>query len=418
MPKKLAVFCDGTWNDLRKDIPTNVVRLAKCVAEHSEDGDQQVVYYDSGVGVAANIGWLADKYTKYFGGALGRGLDQKIEDAYRFLVLNFEPDDEIYVFGFSRGAYTARSLCGLIRKCGIMRRAFFNFVPQALQRYRDRAVHPSSPEMVQFRANYAHQLATGTEEYERRGIEERPAGTLLEARRRADIYQYRPHEVYRMMFVGIWDTVGALGVPKRYDWLHLNRRYKFHDTSASNLLASLRHAIAANEQRGLYDVTPFDNIDRLNIEWAAKTGWNVSDDGHALFAPYPDRPYQQRWFPGDHCSVGGGYAETGLSSDALLWIAEGATWAGLKFTDDPANELGEAARRVSPFAPLGDKGRATLPSGDMRARGPANIDEVSDPLYRRWDGADEYRPPNLHVLRDAPMPRLPSPKLPPGFPPR
>src|SRR5690606_3000350 len=101
MAEKLAVFCDGTWNDLRKPHPTNVVRLAKCVAETSDAGEPQVVYYDSGVGVAANIGWLVDKATKYIGGALGRGLDQKIEDAYRFLVLNFEPDDEIYVFGFS-----------------------------------------------------------------------------------------------------------------------------------------------------------------------------------------------------------------------------------------------------------------------------------------------------------------------------
>jgi uncharacterized protein (DUF2235 family) len=417
MAKKLAVFCDGTWNDLRKDIPTNVVRLAKCVAPTSESGDRQIVYYDSGVGVAANIGWVVDKATKYVGGALGRGLDQKIEDAYRFLVLNFEPDDEIYVFGFSRGAYTARSLCGLIRKCGILRRSCFNLVPQALQRYRDK-VHPSSPEMVQFRTSYAHPLATGTEDHERFGVDERNPGTLLAGERRAAIYQYRPPQTYRMMFVGIWDTVGALGVPNRYDWLHLNRRYKFHDTNASSLLASIRHAVAANEQRGLYDVTPFDNLDKLNIEWAGKTGWNVTDRGHASFVPFPDRPYQQRWFPGDHCSVGGGYAEIGLSSDPLLWLAQGAEWAGLSFTDDPTNELGVARRAISPFAPLGDKGRATMPAGKSRAAGPSNVDDVSDSLYQRWDGAAEYRPPNLHVLRGAPMPRPAPPPLPPGFPPR
>ena len=417
MAKKLAVFCDGTWNDLRKAIPANVVRLAKCVAQTSEDGDQQVVYYDSGVGVAANIGWLADTYTKYVGGALGRGLDQKIEDAYRFLVLNFEPGDEIYVFGFSRGAYTARSLCGLIRKCGILRRACFNLAPQALQRYRD-PVHPSSPEMVQFRASYAHPLATGSEDQERTGVEEPVAGTLLEGERRAAIYQYRSPETYRIMFAGIWDTVGALGVPKRYDWLRFNRSYKFHDTSASSLLASVRHAIAANEQRKDFDVTPFDNLDRLNIEWAGKTGWNVTDPGHPLFVPFPDRPYQQRWFPGDHCSVGGGYAEIGLSSSALLWLAQGADWAGLSFIDDPASELAVARRAVSAFAPLGAEGDATMPAGKARASGPSNVDDVSDPLYERWDGAAEYRPPNLHVLRGAPMPRPAPPPSPPGFPPR
>lgn len=417
MAKKLAVFCDGTWNDLRKDIPTNVVRLAKCVAQRSGDGDPQIVYYDEGVGVPSRVSWLVDQGTKYIGGALGRGLDQKIEAAYRFLVLNFEPDDEIYIFGFSRGAYTARSLCGLIRKCGILRRAWFTKVPEAIKRYRDE-VYPSSPEMVQFRADHAHPLASGREDYERFGIEQPPDGELRERGKRSEVYQYRPKQAYQMMFTGIWDTVGALGVPTGLDILRWNRRYKFHDTSASSLLSSIRHAVAANEKRGLYDVTPFDNFDLLNVEWSRATGWNTVDPLHPLFVPYAHRPYQQRWFAGDHCSVGGGYRETGLSSEALLWMADGASWAGLQFIDDPTSELGAAHRHARPFAPLGDNGRVAMPSGKARANGPPNVDEVSDPLYLRWGSAAEYRPPNLHVLRGAPTPRPAPPPLPPGFPPR
>ena len=113
--KRLAVFCDGTWDDLRIPSLTNVARLAKCVSPKGWDGREQIVFYDAGVGVATGVSPLVDRFVSVLGGTIGSGLDDKIESAYRFLVLNYEPGDEIFVLGFSRGAYTARSLCGLIQ---------------------------------------------------------------------------------------------------------------------------------------------------------------------------------------------------------------------------------------------------------------------------------------------------------------
>ena len=140
--KRLAVFCDGTWDDLRMPSLTNVARLAKCVSAKGWDGREQIVFYDAGVGVATGVSPLVDRLVSVIGGAIGSGLDEKIENAYRFLVLNYEPGDEIFVFGFSRGAYTARSLCGLIRKCGIVRRECFDKIPEAMQIYRTKRSIP------------------------------------------------------------------------------------------------------------------------------------------------------------------------------------------------------------------------------------------------------------------------------------
>ena len=144
--KRLAIFCDGTWNNLSMAALTNVARLAKSVESPAPtDGVEQVVFYDPGVGVPSRISRVVDFLTGMMGGAFGGGIEDKIENAYRFLVLNYEPGDEIYVFGFSSGAYTARSLCGLIRKCSILRRDCFHMTPQAMDLYRKKVHPPTSP---------------------------------------------------------------------------------------------------------------------------------------------------------------------------------------------------------------------------------------------------------------------------------
>jgi uncharacterized protein (DUF2235 family) len=406
--KKLAIFCDGTWNDLSLEAPTNVVRLAKNVSANSAAGVPQIVYYDEGVGVGAGVGRVTNWLTKYVGGALGRGLDRKIEAAYRFLVLNYEEGDEIYVFGFSRGAYTARSLSGLVRKCGILRRDCFNKVPEAIERYRD-ASHPDHPAMVEFRQRFGHPKATGRADAARlnaatvrptrqllpaeAGISERPgAEEDLSA-----AYQYRSEAFYQIMFVGVWDTVGALGLPARLDVFNWNRRYNFHDTEASSLLTSIRHAVAGNERRGLFDLTPFKNIDSLNSEWAAATGHNVSDPRSPSYVPYGRRPYQQCWLPGDHGDVGGGHANRRLSSSGLLWIARGAQAAGLQF-DWHHGELAEAMRERDPCGTIGANATLHSPEGPIRAAGPPTLDEVEESALERWDRDPRYRPRNFTVL--------------------
>lgn len=471
--KRLVVFCDGTWNDTRMASLTNVARLAKCVEpvddrDHRRDRNQplipQVVFYDSGVGVAQNVSRFTDFLTRVQGGAFGRGLDEKIEAAYRFLVLNYEVGDEIYVFGFSRGAYTARSLCGLVRKCGIVRRNCFDRIPEAIRIYRDRETQPH--EISAFRKQYAHQapdkgfpLATGGEDLaddrkdlwpgrypvpcfypvtddRHRGDDSAmapPGGAepgdddpavregasrdwldrkeLVFSRDRDLAFAHRQADagerIYRMMYLGLWDTVGALGIPTRFRFLSglFNRRYRFHDTDASSLLTAIRHAVAVDEDRRAFDVSPVRNITPLNQQWAAAMGLPGP-------LPYNALPYQQRWFPGDHGAVGGGNPEPGLSSAALLWVAEGAQIEGLYLKEEPLNELAEARRLRNPLADwrINKDGTRRAPwlfdglgfAGGYRDRkGPLTPPELHETTEDRIRGVERYRPGPLERFTGA-----------------
>jgi len=144
--KRIAIFCDGTWNRLAAPNPTHVARLARAVTPSAADGATQLVYYQQGVGTGRGTNGLARKMDKFLGGALGWGLDDNIVEAYRNLVFWYEPGDEIFVFGFSRGAYTARSLAGLIRTAGIPPRAHLPRLQEAVEIYRARGpdTHPDA----------------------------------------------------------------------------------------------------------------------------------------------------------------------------------------------------------------------------------------------------------------------------------
>lgn len=431
--KRLAVFCDGTWNDLRMASLTNVARLAKCVSRQGWDGVDQVVFYDAGVGVASGVSPFVDRLVGLLGGALGRGIDEKIETAYRFLVLNYEPGDEIFVFGFSRGAYTARSLVGLIRKCGIVRRDCFEQIPEAIRLYRSKAA-PSDSELITFRASYGARvpgtgrpIAAGPED-----LSEAPLDTSREpSSHPPDIWARRairfsrvdsdtaekevrppeppPIEIYRMMYLGLWDTVGSLGLPPSVPFLStlLNRKYRFHDTRASSLISSLRHACALDEDRKVFDVTEIANIDRLNGEWAINNGLQIDYPEKAGFVQPWNRPFQQCWFPGGHGSVGGGNAERGLSGGALVWVAVGALQAGLKFEWGGASELAKAKNERTPFADwrIDKEGRPLKPwqfdflgflTGYRDRGGPKTRGELSWAAIQRMELAEaNYRPATL-----------------------
>jgi len=313
--KRLAIFCDGTWSSLRAPLGTNVVRLARSVlAVDPKSGRRQVVYYDDGVGAALGVSRLVDGATALLGGALGRGLDQKIEQAYRFLVLNYEPGDEVHLFGFSRGAYTARSLAGLMRKCGVLRRDCFDHAPEAMRRYRHRA---------------------GTDGHAFSGV---------------DAHEVHDERARRIAYLGLWDTVGSLGLPRVWPWAKwFNRRHGFHDTRASGLIAALRHAVAIDEDRKVLGVTEVANVHALNLAWARRASASLEREDPA-YVPPEDRPYQQRWFVGDHGAVGGGNPERALSSATLVWVAEGAERAGLALDWSPGGRLAEARRLASPLA--------------------------------------------------------------------
>ncbi len=301
--KRIAIFCDGTWNRSDAPHPTNVVKLAQSVRQTAGDGYKQVVFYHRGVGTGAGLGRASKALDRLLGGAFGAGLTENIRDAYRALVFAYEPGDEIFLFGFSRGAYTARSLAGMIRASGILDPVHVGAIPEVLDRYRSRdpATKPDSEESFAFRAKYATRVVT--------------SGTEAEWRRERGLGGLHP---LRIRYIGVWDTVGALGVPSYLSRLArlVNRRYEFHDTQLSRSVEAARHAVSLDERRRAYPPTLWDNIAELNGAAAGE-----------------ERRYRQEWFPGDHGSVGGGGDVVGLSSTALLWIAEGAQAQGLDFDE-------------------------------------------------------------------------------------
>lgn len=364
--KRIVIACDGTWNRLDADQQTNVAKLAEAVMPVGPDGVAQVVCHLDGVGTGRGTGWVARALDRALGAVLGLGLETTLAEAYRFLVLTYAPGDEIYLFGFSRGAFTARSLAGLIRTCGILERDAADRLPAALALYRGRTPETcaNSQSALSFRARHSTHVTTGPNEAAWRRESHLPEGIEL-----------------RLRYLGVWDTVGALGVPERL-WFarRLNRRLGFHDTALSPTVAAARHAVAIDERRKSFPPTLWDNLDALN----AAAGTEV---------------YSQRWFPGDHSSVGGGGQNCALSDDALLWVTEGAAQAGLAL--DP-EAVAEWKRTRDWRAPLLSQGRRAarfmkrlllLDCADRA--GPTRLRELADAAVRRWRADPAYRPAAL-----------------------
>lgn len=307
---KRLVFCfDGTWNRLEAPHPTNVVITAQSV-DPLDGGRAQLIYYDEGVGTGFA--------QRLIGGLFGAGLVTNLAQAYRFLMFNYTPGDEIYVFGFSRGAFTARSFVGLLRTCGILRRADAARVSEAIRLYQSRApdADPDGDEMRRWRMEHAPQVTVHPDEQAwRAGVapDHAPpeAATLL-----------------RITFVGVWDTVGSLGIPMRYRWWFdpFNSRHAFHDPRITDFVVSARHAVAIDERRRDFQPTLWTNADELNRQ----AGKDPADEL---------APYQQKWFPGTHGSVGGGGPIRGLSDQALDWVLSGARRLGLKLDSSPTSRI-------------------------------------------------------------------------------
>jgi uncharacterized protein (DUF2235 family) len=267
MADRLVVCFDGTWNR-PDDTPwdgdrnTNVRKFYESVLrEQHPDGVTQWAWYDKGVGTRWN--------ERIRGGAFGYGIDENIKQGYEYLVHNYDEGDEIFVIGFSRGAYTARSLVGLIRNSGLVRHT--DRIEHAYALYRQRDEGPDTPEALDFRQTHAREV--------------------------------------RIRFLGVWDTVGALGVPLRaFEWLN-RREYAFHDAELSGIVDHAYHAVAVDEHRADYKVTL----------------WTREKPGQTV---------EQRWFPGAHGNVGGGYPTHALSNLALRWMQEKARACGLEI--DPS----------------------------------------------------------------------------------
>lgn len=329
--KRIVVCCDGTWQKLTSPYPSNVVKLAQSVKPIAKDGVPQIVFYDEGIGTETQ---------KILGGATGLGIDKNIEDAYRFLVLNYYQGDEIYLFGFSRGAYTVRSLAGMIYCSGLLDRPHVTKAHEAYELYRNRGIKPKDKEAVEYRQTYGDRVP--------------------------------------ITLVGCFDTVGALGIPlvsafKMFS-SKLHERYKFHDTTLNKLVQNALHAMAIDEMREVFDVTPMK--------------------------PHPEAENQrviQKWFPGEHGCVGGGTEEyRGLSDAALKWMIDSIEELELGLDLDPT----VIPTGINPDYECefkNDPGFFKLAGIKLRDVGEA-IEDLHDSTVTRLKSRNDYRPKNLEKI--------------------
>lgn len=374
--KRLAFCFDGTWNRLDAPCPTNVVLAAESILPLATDNVAQLIFYDEGVGT--------DKKEKYSGGIFGSGLIKNLADAYRFLIFNYTPGDDLYVFGFSRGAYTARSFAGLLNTCGVLLRRDAARIDEAIELYKQRDNSDEFEEkMLHFRLEVSPLVCRSDAE---------------ERWRNAKLNTSQTWPRLGICYMGVWDTVGALGIPARYTWLNwLNEKHQFHDTALSPFVRSARHAVAIDERRKDFVPTLWDNLDKLN----AASGYN--NDA-------PDAPYQQMWFPGVHGAVGGGGERRGLSDQALDWVLDGARAAGLIVDPGDYSRIFELMPDYSDYLNnSGDPGLMykamnALTSAD-RQPGPSALHEVSVSARRRWlapagslKDQQQYRPATLKAV--------------------
>ncbi len=347
MNKRLIVCCDGTWQKTDSLYPTNVAKMIQAIPVTAEN----VVFYGEGVGT----GDFADRI---LGGAFGWGLDKNIQDAYRFLSSNYAAGDQIYLFGFSRGAYTVRSLVGLIRAVGMLPRCGIRQIPEAYQAYQD-----------------AKGQFSDQQESDRRSIKLREIDKLKEFRQ-ALLKKYGNdyQEEIEITFLGCWDTVGALGIPDQIPWLPLdqiiNRKYQFHNTQLSSKILNARHAVSIDENRKEFDFTRME--------------------------PAPNLPNQvkQIWFPGGHGGIGGGtQVNSPLSNAALLWMMEEieALQLGLSF-DLSKIEDGVQTDATIFFASGWGSFNRTIPT--MKA-----IDDFHPSVQERWLACPWYCPAPLEPFR-------------------
>lgn len=339
---RIAIFLDGTWSD--QDRGTNIAQIASR-AENIPGG--QIARYVEGVGTGP--------WQRLRGGVFARGLDEKIVEGYRIIAEQYQDGDEIFLFGYSRGAFTARSLAGMIAKCGIV-------PPDVLPA--DRVF-----------ARYRDTRAPGLRELQTRELLPRTGGGRVE-----DELVLRRSTLVRIRFIGVFDTVGSLGIPGTIGKLFAGR-YAFHDTRLSGLVDHARHAIALDERRASFEPTLWTSV--------------------PIPVPGPGRSttVEQRWFVGSHGNVGGGEPPPGrenlLSTITREWIVGEARAAGLAITPDPppaAAHLGMIApsHRGFPFGLL----NAVVPSQKdlpRKVRMTSLNETLDDSVLRRWEADVAYR---------------------------
>jgi uncharacterized protein (DUF2235 family) len=269
--KRIAICADGTWNEpeqvddkTKRRKPTNVLKVARTILPRDEHGVDQIVFYHPGVGTDVGL----DKFT---GGAFGQGMCENVRTLYRFIVYNYVAGDELYFFGFSRGAFTVRTLAGFMKTVGLLQKDDEFYTPELYALYESSASRDTDAWRHAFRHIEDHQ----------------PCPPIN--------------------FIGVWDTVGALGAPGLLGQVFNRNKYKYHDIELHDEILNAYHALAVDERR-----KPF----RPSL-WTRPENWTGK--------------LEQAWFPGVHTNVGGGYDPDGVANEPLHWIVEKAEALGLAF---------------------------------------------------------------------------------------
>ncbi|EME48106.1 hypothetical protein DOTSEDRAFT_69893 [Dothistroma septosporum NZE10] len=313
LPKKLIVCCDGTWMDRdngykagKIQSPSNVTRIARAMLAEDDAKHLQIVYYQAGIGTGLGI------YDQLLGGGTGLGLSENVRESYAFLASNyspkddFSPPDSIFLLGFSRGAYTARSLGGLIAALGILTR---KAMPYFCDLFRDWENAGSESYEPQFFKAYA-EGSNDTAVLENMPVlkppheaDENRIDTYMESYFR-HLLAFGLTQEANIKATGVWDTVGALGIPVNpffQRFAHMPafiREMKWYDTRLSNRTENAFHALALDEHR-----FPF-----------SPAVWELD--------PGSTTNLKQVWFPGAHSNCGGSYEDYGMANITLAWMMD------------------------------------------------------------------------------------------------
>jgi uncharacterized protein (DUF2235 family) len=328
--KNIVICCDGTGNEISENI-SNVLKLYRVLRKTDKTEPQQVVLYDPGVGTLARPNpWIKFKQdaVTVLGLATGYGLDDSVLKAYAFLINQYEDDDEIYLFGFSRGAYTVRVLAGLIHKLGLLSTQQCNLADAALTAYKQ-----ASAAIVE---QDESEVMDGAPAHDEEGSQPQPTSRDDQASQFARIVSTRWPTI---KFVGVWDTVASVIVP-RPDRFYAFSLQKLAFTQLNPSVKVFRQAIAIDERRRMFRFEPWKEPQTFMHNRFSAT--NNAEPQDAL----------QVWFAGVHADIGGGYPENegGLSKFPLLWMIEEARKHGLSVNQQTVNQLAWGIQRKgSPF---------------------------------------------------------------------
>ena len=328
--KNIVVCCDGTGNEISENI-SNVLKLYRVLRKTGKTEPKQVAFYDPGVGTLARPNpWtkLKQDAVTVLGLATGYGLDDNLLKAYAFLIDNYEEGDDIFLFGFSRGAYTVRVLAGLIHKVGLLAPQQCNLADAALTAYKQAsAAFAEQGDLDKFEDGAANEDQPQAQ----------PANRDDQASQFARIVSTRWPTI---KFVGVWDTVASVIVP-RSDRFYAFSLKKLAFTQLNPSVRVFRQAIAIDERRRMFQLESWKEPQTFMRNHFSAT--NNSEPQNTL----------QVWFAGVHADIGGGYPEkeSGLSKFPLLWMIDEAVKHGLAVNRQTVNHLAWGIQhKGSPFS--------------------------------------------------------------------